>query len=298
MSARIDQLQGVWNILPTPFTDDGELDPRSLGTLTDFVIGTGVDGLTILGVLGEAAKLLDEERMIVIEEVCRGADGRVPVCAGVSAPSTERAVAYARAAEAAGVHSIMLAPPALSRPNDTAVRRHFLAVAEAVDLPIVVQDHPPSSGVWMSVELLVSLAAESPSLRVIKLEDEPTPTKIGQLLASAPSLRIMGGLGGVMLLEELRRGAVGTMTGFAHPGVLVDIVGRFRSGDVNGATEIFYRYLPLIRFENQPLLNLAIRKLVYSRRGAISSDRLRSPGTTLDVGTIADLDDLLLRLGL
>ena len=187
----------------------------------------------------------------------------------------------------------MLAPPALQRPNDAAVRRHYFAVAVAVDLPIVVQDHPASSGVWMSSEFLASLAAESTKCRVIKLEEEPSPPKVRRLLSENPELAILGGLGGMMLLEELRAGAAGTMTGFGYPEILVDIVRRWQSGDEDGARRTFYAAAPLIRFENQPSLNLAIRKEVYRRRGAIASARVRAPGPTLDAGTLADLDDLL-----
>jgi 4-hydroxy-tetrahydrodipicolinate synthase len=293
----VDRLEGVWNIVPTPFLDGGELDEASLPTLTRFVAGCGVDGMTILGVLGEAAKLSDAERGQVIRGVLSAAGG-LPVCVGVSHGATHRAVAFAREAEAAGAHSIMLAPPALTRPNDDAVLAHYLAVAGAVGLPVVVQDHPVSSGVFMSVELLARIADSAPTCRVIKLEDEPSPPKIGRLLALRSDLRVLGGLGAVMLLEELRRGAAGTMTGFGFPEVLVEIVGRFRAGDEAGAREVFHRIMPLVRFENQPGLNLAIRKHIYQRRGAIATARVRAPGPALDAGTIADLDVVLESVGL
>jgi 4-hydroxy-tetrahydrodipicolinate synthase len=294
----MERLRGVWNIVPTPFADDGSLDEASIATLVDFVVARGVDGMTILGVMGEAARVSDTERERIIEATLAAAHGRLPICVGVTHAATDRAVAYARDAEARGAHSVMLAPPALSRPNDAAVRRHYFAVAEAVDLPIVVQDHPASSGVWMSAEFLASLAAESTKCRVVKLEEEPSPPKIRRLLAANPELAVLGGLGGIMLLEELRAGAAGTMTGFGFPEILVDIVRRFRAGDEAGARDAFYRACPLIRFENQPLLNLPIRKLVYQRRGAITSARVRAPGGALDAGTVADLDDLLTGLGL
>jgi 4-hydroxy-tetrahydrodipicolinate synthase len=133
---------------------------------------------------------------------------------------------------------------------------------------------------------------------VVKLEDEPSPPKIERLLAADPEIRILGGLGAIMLLEELRRGAHGTMTGFGFPEILVDIVGRYRAGDIDGATDVFYRATPLIRFENQPGVNLAIRKRIYQMRGAIASATVRAPGGGLDPGTIAELDDILARLGL
>lgn len=293
----VERLEGVWTIVPTPFGADGALDLASLPGLTRFVAGCGVNGMTILGVLGEAGRLGDDERRAVVAGVI-GAAESLPVCVGVSHAGTDRAVAFAREAEAAGAHSVMLAPPALGKPNDVAVLAHYLAVAEAIAIPVVVQDHPASSGVHMTVELLATIAERSPSCRVIKLEDEPSPPKVGRLLASRPDLRILGGLGAIMLLEELRRGAVGTMTGFGFPELLVEIVGRFQAGDEAAARATFHRIMPLIRFENQPGLNLAIRKHIYRRRGAIASERLRAPGPALDAGTIADLDAILAAVGL
>jgi 4-hydroxy-tetrahydrodipicolinate synthase len=290
--------RGVWNIVPTPFLPDGALDTASIATLVPFVRATGVDGLTILGVLGEAGRLGDSERSTVIDAVLAAAGDAIPVCVGVSHAATDRAVAYAREAEAAGAAAVMLAPPALARPNDAAVRRHYLTVAGAVGLPIVVQDHPASSGVRMSVELLLALAAEAPQCRVIKLEDEPTPPKVGALVAGSREVVVLGGLGGAMLIEELRRGSHGTMTGFGFPEVLVDVVRRWLAGDQAGAAAVFDRYATVIRFENQALLNLPIRKLVYRRRGAIAHATVRAPGSACDPGTEADLDDLLRRTGL
>lgn len=294
----ISALRGVWNIVPTPFLPDGSLDLGSIPGLVRFVRGTGVDGLTILGVLGEAGRLADAERAAVLTGVLETAAGSIPVCVGVSHAATDRAIAFAREAQAAGAHSVMLAPPPLARPSDAALRRHYLAVAESVDLPIVVQDHPASSGVPMSVEFLLALAAEAPSCRVVKLEEEPTPPKAGRLVAGSADLVVLGGLGGEMLLEELGRGTHGTMTGFGFPEVLVAVVRRWSAGDRAGAATIFDRYATLIRFENQAILNLPIRKLVYQRRGAIAHPTVRAPGMPADAGTVADLDDVLRRTGL
>lgn len=293
---RIDQLRGVWNIVPTPFHPDESLDLASLRTLTDFVVGSGVDGMTILGVLGEGAKVSDSERSAIIDTVLEQAAGRLPVCVTVSAASGYRAVEYAREALAKGAHSIMLSAPPLARPNDEAVRRHYMRVAEAVpELPVVIQDLP-TLGVWMSAELIGRMGAEAPNLRVVKLEEEPTAPKVGRLLAANPELLVLGGLGGEMLVEELRRGAVGTMTGFGYPEVLVAIMRDWWAGNEAAAVERFHRWMPLIRFENQQLLNLPIRKRIYMRRGAIASDTLRAPGPQLDARTVADLEDLIARL--
>lgn len=296
LAQRTDQLQGVWNIVPTPFHPDEELDLQSLRTLTDFVVGSGVDGMTILGVLGEGGKVSDRERSAIVEVTLAQANGRVPACVTVSAASAYRSIEYAREARAMGAHSVMLSAPPLARPNDDAVRRNFLRVAESVpELPVVIQDLP-ALGVWMSAELIGRMAADAPNLRVVKLEEEPTAPKVARLLAASADLRVLGGLGAEMLIEELRSGAVGTMTGFGYPETLVAIMKAWRAGDEAAAVDLFHRWTPLIRFENQQLLNLPIRKHIYMRRGAIASDKVRAPGLSLDEGTKRDLDDLLRRL--
>lgn len=293
-----DVLTGVFNITPTPFHPDGSLDLDSLARLTAFTRGTGVQGMTILGVLGEADKLTERERDIVIEATIAAAGG-LPICVGTTHAGTDGCIAWSRRAQALGATAVMVAPPKLARSNDAALHRHYVAVAEAIDIPVVVQDFPPAvGGILMSPDLIGGLAAASPRLRALKLEDDPSPMKVSQVLAVNPEVRIMGGLGGMMFLEELRHGAVGTMTGFAFPEILVAIHRAWTAGERDRATDIFYKYCPLIRFENQPRINLAIRKHVYHRRGVIASPRARAPFAAVDDGTLDDLDDLLHRLGL
>ena len=294
-----EYLTGVYNITPTPFHPDGTLDEASLQKLTAFTRGTGVNGMTILGVLGEADKLIDSERDRVIEIVVDAAGRDFPICVGTTHAGTDGCIAHSRRAQQLGARAVMVAPPKLARTNDAALEKHYLAVAEAVDIPVVVQDFPPAvGGITMSVELIAKLGAASPRLAFLKLEDEPAPTKVSQVRAANPNVKIFGGLGGMMFLEELRHGAIGTMTGFAFPEILVDIYRKFSAGDLDGATRVFYQYLPIIRFENQPRINLALRKHIYHRRGVIASNRVRSPFTPVDADTLKDLDDLVNRLGL
>ncbi len=292
-------LRGVYNITPTPFHDDGALDVESLKRLTTFTREKGVDGMTILGVLGEADKLTERERDEVIAATIEAAGSGFPICVGTTHAGTDGCIAFSRRAQELGAAAVMVAPPKLARANDAALERHYRAVADAIDIPVVVQDFPPVvGGILMSVELIARIAEASPRCRYLKLEDEPSPMKVGQVRAARPDMVIFGGLGGMMFLEELRHGADGTMTGFAYPEILVDIHRKFTSGDIDGATAVFYRYLPLIRFENQPRINLAIRKHIYHRRGAIATPRARSPFAPVDAETLADLDDILRRLDL
>jgi 4-hydroxy-tetrahydrodipicolinate synthase len=292
-------LTGVYNITPTPFHSDGQLDHASLRRLTEFTRDKGVNGMTILGVLGEADKLTDRERDEVITTTLETAGSSFPICVGTTHAGTDGCIAFSRRAQELGAAAVMIAAPRLARANDAALRRHYLAVADAVDIPIVVQDYPPAvGGITMSIELIASLAQASPRLACLKLEDEPSPMKASQVLEANPHVRIFGGLGGMMFLEELRHGAIGTMTGFAFPEILVDIYARYQRGDHDGAADVFYRYLPLIRFENQPRINLALRKHIYYRRGAIATPHARAPFAAVDAATLADLDDLLTRLRL
>ena len=289
---------GVYTIAPTPFEEDGSLDTGSLSTLTDFLVDLGIDGITVLGVMGETSKLVEAERDQVIAGVVEAADGRIPICAGTSHTGTDGCVALSRRAEELGASSLMVAPPKLAKGTDEALLAHYLKVADAVSIPLVIQDHPTSSGVLMSIDFIATVADRSPQCRFLKLEEEPSPRKASQVLAANPDVEIFGGLGGVMLLEELRHGCMGTMTGFAYPDILKDIHTKYMSGDIDGATETFYRYCPLIRFEGQPGIGLSIRKNVYQRRGAIKIARARQPYVPLDDETLADLNDLLTRLGL
>jgi 4-hydroxy-tetrahydrodipicolinate synthase len=236
-----DYLTGIYNITPTPFKPDGTLDEPSLRKLTEFTRGTRVNGMTILGVLGEADKLTERERERVTEIVIETAGANFPICVGTTHAGTDGCIAYSRRAQEQGARAVMVAPPKLARTNDAALEKHHRAVADAIDIPVVVQDFPPAvGGITMSVELIAKLAAASPRLAFLKLEDDPAPMKITQIRAVSKEVKIFGGLGGMMFLEELRHGAIGTMTGFAFPEILVEIFTKFTAGDRDGATAVFY----------------------------------------------------------
>src|SRR4030095_16911991 len=189
----------------------------------------------------------------------------------------------------------MIDPPRMPKINSDAVARHFADVASAVDIPIIVQDYPPISGYAMEPSLLARIASDVPAARTIKLEDPPTPFKTSRILEQAKDLNIaiFGGLGGVFLLEELMAGGAGAMTGFAFPAILVKIVTLFRSGAVDQAADVFYQSVPLMRFEFQEGIGMAIRKEVLRRRGAIAHAGIRAPGGTIDEATRRALDRVM-----
>ena len=289
------KLEGVYSVLPTAFAENGDVDDASLRRVVDLFIAAGVNGVTALGVTGEVARLDDSERARVLEVVVDQVRGRIGVVAGTSADGTRTCIQNSRQAKAAGATAVMVSPPRMPKLNSEAVVRHYAALADAVDIEIVVQDYPPISGYTMEPALLARIAREIPRARTIKLEDPPTPFKTSRILEQTGELevRIFGGLGGVFLLEELMAGATGAMTGFAFPEVLVKIVSQYRAGDVDGAADVFYRAVPLMRFEFQEGIGMAIRKEVLRRRGALSTAATRAPAAGLDATTRAALDRVM-----
>jgi 4-hydroxy-tetrahydrodipicolinate synthase len=285
----------VFSVLPTPFDTRGDFDPDSLRRVIDLFLADGVSGFTALGVTSEVGRLGDDERERVLGVVLEQVNGRVPVVAGTTAEGLRTCVGYTRRARAAGASSVMISPPRMAKLNSDAVARHFAEVAAAVDIPIIVQDYPPISGYAMEPALLARIARETPSARTIKLEDPPTPFKTSRILERAEGLdvKIYGGLGGVFLLEELMAGAYGAMTGFAFPALLVRVVSLFRAGKVDQAADAFYRTVPLMRFEFQEGIGMAIRKEVLRRRGAVATASIRPPGGVLDQTTLAALDRVM-----
>ena len=293
-----DSMKGVFNILATPFDQKNHIDIDSLRGLIEFQIDKGVHGLTILGVLGEAAKLSVEERTLVMQTVIEAVAGRIPVVVGTSHQETPTCIALSQDAFAAGVAGVMIAPPIFDKPSDAAVLEFYEEVADAIDKPIVIQDFPPVTNVIMSPDVLVQIAEHIPNARYLKLEDPPLMQKISAIQEQTDRYVIFGGSGGMFFIEELERGAGGTMTGFAFSEILVAIYHAFADGRHVEARTIFDRYLPLIRFESQPEINLTIRKEILCRRGAIAHAAPRQPFAPIDEATREEIGRMFQRVGI
>ena len=297
--SEIATLSGIFNILATPFREDQTLDPDSLKRLVEFQIDKGAYGLTILGVLGEAAKLSVDERHQVMDTVMQTVGGRVPVIVGTSHQDLATCIELSRSAVQAGAAGVMIAPPRMtSQPTDDELIALYQRIADTVGTAIVVQDFPPVNGIMMRPAMLARLAEQLPSARILKLEDPPLMEKISAIRARTDHFAIFGGLGGMFLLEELRRGAAGTMTGFAFTEILAAVYEAFRADDLVKAERIFDHYLPLIRYENQPVINLTIRKRLLNLRGAMDYPTLRDPFPPIDSGTEDEILWVLKRVGI
>jgi 4-hydroxy-tetrahydrodipicolinate synthase len=283
---------GVHVVTVTPFLPDESLDEASIDTLVEFCAAAGADGLLILGVMGEADKLSDAERERVIERVVARNAGRMQVTVGVTAAATVVVRQRARDAVRRGTDAVMVSPP-LGSTAGPALREHFARVGEGLDAPVVVQDHPASSGVKMPAAFVAGLAEVLPPHSVVKLEDPPVSAKLAELRGLTDAFQIFGGSGGISLLPELDAGADGAMTGFGLLETLVEIVREHRAGNQSAARACFARALPLMLFESQPGIATGIRKEILRRRGAIRHATVRQPAPALSETTLGELDGLL-----
>ncbi|MHB8765641.1 MAG: dihydrodipicolinate synthase family protein [Deferrisomatales bacterium] len=289
------EFRGVFPILATPFDPREDLDLASLARLVRFMAEAGVQGVTILGVLGEADRMTDRERRAVVETAVAAADGRLPVVVGTSHRGTRAAVELSRTARDLGAAAVMVTPSQEPAANEDRIFEVFARVAEGADLPIVVQDHPASTGVQMSVALLLRLARELPSVACFKEEAVPTAPKIRALREGLGERRvpILTGLGALYALFDLEAGSDGFMTGFAFPEVLLALVEAHGAGRRDEAEGLYRRYLPLIVFEQQP--GVAVRKELLRRRGLLAHGQVRHPGAGLPKGAAEQLTALLER---
>ncbi|GAA3528136.1 dihydrodipicolinate synthase family protein [Amycolatopsis ultiminotia] len=300
MPALSRHAKGVYSIAPTPFTDRGSVDHASLDRLVDFYAAAGVDGLTILGQLGEAPKLDAAEARDIVTRVTARAP--FPIVVGVSSPGFAAMRSLTGAAMDAGAAGVMIAPPPTLRTDDQIVT-YYAGAAEAIgdEVPFAIQDYPLTFTVQMSPAVIRRIATDNPGCVMVKHEDWPGLEKISTLRGfdrdgEMPRLSILCGNGGLFLDFETERGADGAMTGYCFPEMLVDIVRRSAANEREAAHDLFDAHLPLLRYEQQPGVGLAVRKYVLHRRGVLGSAAQRAPATHLTPTARAEIDYLLARL--
>jgi 4-hydroxy-tetrahydrodipicolinate synthase len=291
---------GVYPIAPTPFLEDGSIDTASIDRLTDFYLGCGATGITVLGQLGEAPKLEQQESLDVAKRMIRRASG-LPVVVGVSAPGFAAMRALTHDVMAIGAAGVMIAPPHTLRTDDQIVGYYRQAVeAIGADVPFVLQDYPLTFSVQMAPGVIRRIVEELPSCAMLKHEDWPGLEKITALRQFEKSgmrrIPILCGNNGLFLDYEMERGADGANTGYAFPDMLCDVVRLSRAGQREEAHDLFDAHLPLLRYEQQPGVGLSVRKYILMRRGLLTSAAQRKPAAPFTALARAEVDHLLTRL--
>lgn len=291
----LTETRGSYIIAQTPFTDRGEVDLQSIDSLVDFHLKHGADGFVALGVSGEGGKLTPAESLAVVKRfVARAVDK--PVIVGVSNASLAQVVSLSEQAMELGASGVMISPPG-SLKTDEDLENYFAEVFNRLgDTPVVLQDFPGSSGVWMSVPLISTLVKRHSQIKVIKEEDLPSLQKITRLRESlGNSVAILTGNNGMYLPYEMARGIDGPMAGFSHPEMLSGVYRLFVSGEQQRAHDLFDCYLPLLSYEAQGFWGVAARKEVMRQRGAIRSACMRQPGPSLKPQHLEEISLLIKR---
>ena len=297
-----EQTRGVYIISITPFSENGSIDFKSVDLLVEFFLEKGVTGMTILGMMGEANKLSANESKGFINHVLKRVNGRVPVVIGVSDAGLTNLVSLARFGMDAGCAGVMVAP-VTGLNTDQKLYGYYAQVIEALgpNVPLCYQDYPQSTGVHLSVECFNRMVSDFPQLVMLKHEDCPGLDKLTQVRNTAEKqglrrVSILTGNGGMYLPQELQRGANGAMTGFAYPEMLTAVVELQVDGETKRAEDLYDAYLPLVRYEQQPVYGLAVRKEILRRRGVIACALSRAPGPALSRKGHEELNHLTARL--
>lgn len=288
-------IRGVVPILVTPFDEASRIDEASLRSLIDFNLAAGVHGLGVaLG--SEIFKLSEAEREQVTRIVVDQVRGRVPVVINSGAAGTDLAVSYSRAAAECGADALMIMPPAFMPVGPDEIRSYYRAIADAVDLPIFIQDTPSAP---VSPSLARQIADECPQVRYIKVETPPVTTKVADMVAAAGDhFIVFGGAGGSYFIEEMRRGSVGTMPFCSQPEAFVAVWQQFQAGDEAAARTTFDQQIaPINRLASQgAAIFYHVHKELLRRRGVIRTAKVRSPAPAIDDVTERELQDLIAEL--
>lgn len=292
----LPEIAGVVPILVTPFDDRGRIDRESLQRLVEFTISGGVHGIGIaLG--SEVYKLTEAEREFVITTVVEQTKGRVPIVINTGAPATDLAVFYSQGAEALGAKALMCTPPGPGYSAEELIE-YYGAISDAVTIPVFIQD---TSATPVPAGLIRTIGVRCERVRYAKVESTPPPNQVLRAVeACGDSVAIFGGAAGQYFLEELRRGAIGTMPWPSLPHAFVRVWDRWQVGERAAAREVFEREIaPLLRLSVQSLSGgHRLHKEVLRRQGIIASAHVRRPAEELDPITLEELDEVCAQIGI
>lgn len=295
---RDTRLQRFYSILQTPFDAEGQLDRSSLVRLLEHREVSGCDGLFLLGVASEAMFLSDAEKTDIVTLVMRELDGRFPVLVAAYAPATATVVEQGRRWADLGVQGVVVLPPYAAVPSDDAIVRHYAGVADVLNMPVIAQDEPNTSGVTMSAALLARLANEIEGIVAFKVEGQPVTQRLSAVRDIVADARPLYSAAGTSFVQELQRGSSGMMTGYPYPEVIVETLNLFQAGDTASANALWDRMMPLTAMDARPGLMWATRKEILQRRGVIGHSTVRDPAPAIDNRTREEIGELMDRLGL
>lgn len=289
-------LAGIFQILHTPFDDDGTIDWGSYKAQIDYCMAAGAHGLVVPALASEFFALSDAERFRVVEFAAKSLDGRAPLVVGVQGLTLSAALEFARHACANGAAALMAMPPYLRKGSKAYVKDYYRRLAQ-FDRPLMIQNAPAPIGSPLSPRELVELLASEPNISYIKEETIPILQHINQILEldAGHCAGVFGGANGIYLIDELTRGACGNMPAGGLMDVQVKIYDAYKAGAQEEAEMIHFRLLPLLNYA--AVYGISFHKYVLWRRGVLRSPHARDPQKiSLNADDIRALESLWHRI--
>lgn len=286
-------LSGVFPVIPTPFDDHGGVAVAAFERLVDFALDCGVDGVVFPGMASEVETLAPAERATLVSVLGGRVAGRVPIIVGASDADPSRAAARAQEGAAAGASAAMvMAPPGLKADMPAHIA-YFRALAGGTGLALMLQNAPPPNGAGLEPEAIAELVAAVPQIRYVKEETMPCGQHVTRILDRAGSRldAVFGGAGARYVVDELARGAAGTMPALELADIHVRLFRAWRQGDVAQARALYNASLPLLVF--QAVFRVRATKAVLASRGLLTGTHARAAGPLLDDGDHRELRALL-----
>ena len=286
--------EGIFPIALTPFDEHYDVDEASQLSLINYLIDCGVQGIAIFGNASEGYTLGEAEKARLMPLIIKEVRRRIPVFVSTGHTGTHVAVQLSKAAEAAGADGLMILPPYFLKPSAEDLFGYYKAISDAVSIPIMIQDAPLLTAVNIGAAKMARMAEECANVRYTKVEAPPTAAKVTEVKqACGDSLVIFGGLNGHFFLEELQRGARGTMPGSDMMPMFVEVWRDYEAGRLAEARAKFNRHLPLIRFELQPGLGVSAMKHNLKAAGVIKQTTVRPPTRSLDGIAVEELQQIV-----
>ena len=289
----VKSIRGVYPIIATPFNEHGEIDEQSMRHIARYVLKAGVHGVAYPAVASEFYALSIAERKDLADVLLVEVNGKVPAVIGISSPTAEMAIDLGKHAAASGADFVLLLPPYVVKDDGQHLLGFYQRVADAVSIPIILQNAPPPMGAGLSPEAVFNILRKVPQISYVKEENTPCGHRISALLKDPPaSLKgVLGGAGGRYVLDEYQRGAIGSMPACELMEIHVAIYNKFMAGDLRGARDLFNRLLPILNF--QAIFRMNMTKEVLKRWGIIQSTYVRVGSLDLDEIDLRELDTLL-----
>ncbi len=274
------KLNGVLPVLAAPFDDTGKVCYSDLEKLIDFQIQHGARGIVLFGFATEFYKLSESEKLQMLQVSVRKVNGRVPVVASITEQCTELAVRKALEMEENGANALMVLPPFLIPAGKAAFINHVLTIANAVQIPIMVQYSPVETGVAIEAKVLADLMGQRSNLKYLKVECKPPGPMVSEILRVKTSpIDILVGYAGLQMIDTLQRGAVGVMPGSSLTDIYCRIDHLYQNGNLEEAILLHNRLIPMLNFIFQSIeMIIKWEKVILKRRGVISSEYCRQPG--------------------